>query len=531
MADDELPEPQLPAVEAPEPLASEPQAAETALPHPRPRSVGRAVTVISLRVVRGLVGAAAAILVIGAVGFVPLPTIGIEPLATTVQPEPAELLVGCAGSLLQLGDDAGTDANQLSSVGIPQLTVAAEPGRAAESTLAESDAGTGGTARAPAVLTLPASADARLAAAQAQRATDDDRLRGLAASGCVEPRSSSWLVGGATTVGRTTLLLLANPTAVTAQVTLQLWGEEGPVLAPGLNGIAVPAGTQRVIPLSGFAPDLASPVVHVEARGGLVAASLQTSVTRVLDAGGVDVVGDTAAPSRELVIPGVRIFDQEGVSSSLGIADYADLDAIARIGNPGTEDAEVEVSLTPTLAGGVATSFDLEVHAGTVTDIALSSALELGQGPLPDGSYTVTVRADTPVVAGVRVSTIPLPGVDETGQPVAAAADLAWLAAAPPLTGDALLAVAAAPEPVLVVVNPDNATRTVRLEPVDGGDTITLELPAAGSAGLTLASDTAYRLLGAEGVHAAISFAAPGQVAGYTFRSPRAADTPLVVRP
>lgn len=516
MADDELPE------------TSD---AERATSRPGTPGIGYTVTVISLRVVRGLVGLAAGALVVAAVGLVPAPGFGIEPLATTITPQPAELVATCGGSLLRLGDDTGADAAQPSPVGIPQLTVAADPGRAAETPLADSDAGTGGTSRAPAVLTLPPSGDAALAGAQSQQATGDDGLSGLAASGCAEPRSSAWLVGGATTVGRTTLVLLSNPTAVAARVTIQLWGESGPVVAPGMNGITVPPGAQRVIPLSGFAPDLASPVVHVESRGGQVVASLQTSVIRVLDPGGVDVVGAAAPPARELVVPAVRIFGQTDVSSSLGIEGYADLDAIARIGNPGDDDADVEVSLTPTEEGGVATSFDLEVHAGTVMDIALSSALELGQGPLPDGSYTVTFRSNVPVVAGVRVSTISATSVDEAGQPVAGSADLAWVTSAQALTGDGLLAVAAAPSPVVVVTNTENTARTLTFDPLDGGDSLTLEIPAVGSAALPLEPDTAYRLRGAEGLHVAISFAGSGKIASYALSSPRAADSSLVIRP
>ena len=41
-----------------------------------------------------------------------------------------------------------------------------------------------------------------------------------------------------------------------------------------MSGIVVKAGAQRVIPLAGFAPDVAAPVVHVTASGGQVVAFL-----------------------------------------------------------------------------------------------------------------------------------------------------------------------------------------------------------------------------------------------------------------
>lgn len=516
-----------------EPNTVEPNPAheEAAAPAARTASGrGRAITVVSLRVVRGLVGTAAAAVVIGAVGLVPLPTVGIDPLAVTVEPAPADILQLCAGSLLRLGDDSGANAGQASAVGTADVTVAADGGDATTTPLAQSDAGTGGTLQAPSVLDLAAAADAALAGAQTQLATGAGDLAGLAASACVEPTSSAWLVGGAATVGRTTLLLVANPTAVSAEVTIRMWSETGPVSAPGM-AIEIPPGQQKVLPLAGFAPGIASPVVHVEARGGQVVAALQTSVVRVLDPGGVDVNGAGTAPSTASVVPAVRIFDELGVSSSLGLADREDLEAIARVGNPGDADATVEVSLLPAAADGPATSFEITVPAGTVTDVPLSSALELGQAPFPDGSYSVSFQSDVPVVTGVRASTTPAPAADAGGIPQAGPVDLAWFSSAPALHGDALLAVADGPSPVLVAVNPDNAERTLTIEPLGGGEPIQLVLPPARPAAIALTPDEGYRVLDTEGVRIGVTFAGPGALAGYIMRSAREGDSPIVVRP
>jgi hypothetical protein len=56
-------------------------------------------------------------------------------------------------------------------------------------------------------------------------------------------------------------------------------------------------------------------------------------------------------------------------------------------------------------------------------------------------------------------------------------------------------------------------------------------VPASGSAAVGLDADTGYLLSGATGVAAAVTFAARGEVAGYPIVSPRAADSPLVIRP
>lgn len=511
--------------ETPAPSTEAPEPGENATPG----SLGRTVTVISLRVVRGLAGMASAAALIAAVGLVPLPTMGVTPLGTPVEPEPADLLALCPGASLRLGDETGANAGQAYAVGSPELTIVAdgEPTR----TSLVSGAAEAGPGQAPTALRLAPSETAALAATQTQHLTGQGGLHGLAIAGCTEPTSSAWLVGGATTVGRTTLLLLANPTAVQAEVSVRMWGEVGPVTAPGMKGIAVPANGQRVLALSGFAPDLSSPVVHVEARGGQVVAALQTSIMRVLDPGGLDLVSAGAGPSDRLVIPAVRIADSLGVSSSLGLEGYDDLEAILRVGNPGEATADVEVSVTPTFAGGVSTSFHLHLAGGRTTDIALATAFELGAEPFPDGSYTVTVESNSPVVAAARTSTIPAPTTDADGVVQPGGADVAWFAAAPRLTGDVALAVADAPGAVLVAAAMDGAVHTVTLTPVDGGEVLTLEVPGVGSVALPVESGAGYHVRGARGVALALSFADEGAIAGYVLRSPRAADTMLVVRP
>ena len=534
----EVPTPDVPAAEAAvEPTAPESAAPETAAPESaapergRSSGAGRRAAVMSLRIVSGVVGLAAAAAVVAGVGLMPLPTMGVEPLGTVVEPEPADLQTVCPGVLLRLGDETGGDAGSVFPVGTLSLAAAAEPGQPAATPLGGGDASAAAPPQQPSTHVLPASEGAVLATAQAQALSGQGGLQGLATAACAEPTSSAWLVGGGTTVGRTSILHLVNPTAVSAEITLELWGESGQVRAPGMAGITVPAGGRLALPLSGFAPDLASPVVHVEARGGQVAAWLQTNVTRVLDPGGVDLVGAGSAPSRELVIPAVRIRDALAVAGSLGIEGYEDLSAIIRIGNPSDEIASVEVSLTPITGGASPSTFEVSIAGGEVVDTLLEAAHELGEEVLADGSYLVSVRSDVPVVAGVRTSTIEEPRATDDGRLFAGDVDIAWFASAVALRADAALAVAQASSPVLMAVSVDGDAHTLVLESLSGGDDVMLEVPAVGAAVAQLPSGAAYRIRDADGVAAAVSFAGDGQVASYPVVAPRAADAPLVVRP
>src|SRR5690606_10588399 len=160
--------------------------------------------------------------------------------------------------------------------------------------LSRSDAGTGGTDAAPLLVSTPPGATegdlaTLISGAQVQQAQVGEFV-GLTASSCASATGDSWLPAGSTSVGRTTLITLSNPTEVPATVGLELYDSTGRVSAPGTSGIVVPPDGQRVLSLAGFVPNIPDPVVRVTSLGGQVVANLQQVTVRGLDAGGVDIV-------------------------------------------------------------------------------------------------------------------------------------------------------------------------------------------------------------------------------------------------
>ncbi|MEQ1738040.1 MAG: DUF5719 family protein, partial [Rhodoglobus sp.] len=317
-----------------------------------------------------------------------------------------------------------------------------------------------------------------------------------------------------------------------ATVTLTILGEKGAVEAPGMNGIDVPPGTQRVISLAGFAPGLVSPVVHVEARGGQVTAFLQQSIVRGLDAVGVDLVDAAPDPATDLAFPGVRIFDSVGTNRALSLDDWSDVAPIVRILNPGTTATEVTVSVTPIDPSIEGTSFPVQAEPGIVTDVPLDAGTEVDTGvALADGLYTVTMSADQPIVGGVRVSAAADIGPVETEGPVEApVSDLAWYSAAPVLTDDTLVTIAPGPDPTLAAVNPTDSEIALVLE-AQGGADITLVVPAGGAASTPVVAGTTYLLREPVGLQAAISYAADDRMAGYPISAARPVSGPILIRP
>jgi hypothetical protein len=287
-----------------------------------------------------------------------------------------------------------------------------------------------------------------------------------------------------------------------------------------------------VLSLAGFAPGVLSPVVHVEARGGQVVAYLQQSIVRGLDATGMDLVGASPDPATRQTFAGVQIFDAVGTNRAASLDDWDDVTPVVRIFNPGEETTEVTVSVTPVDPSVDGTSFPVDAEPGVVTEVAMDASIEVDSGvTLADGIYTVALSADTPFVGGVRTSAAQDIGPIETeGVVTAPASDFAWYSASPRLTGDTLFQVAQGPSPKLVAVNPTSADVELALVS-QGGEDLTLKVPAGQAASVAVAEGGSYLLTGAEGLYAAVSYASDDRMGAYPVLAARPVSGEIVIRP
>ncbi|HOB57420.1 MAG TPA: DUF5719 family protein [Rhodoglobus sp.] len=481
----------------------------------------RRVAIVGVRLVAGVVGLGVATVTIAASVLLPLPTVSSTPPSTLVTPVPTAQQQVCPGAVLRLADDTGQGATTSSALGVPTTSSASSSGSVTRSPLQQSDASTGGTAAAPVVISTPPNAAdpaevILLSGAQSQQVNEGDFV-GLAAATCSAVSADSWLVGGSTAVGRTTLLTLSNPTEVPATVDLELFGENGAITAPGTSGIVVPASGQRVLSLAGFAPDVVSPVVHVTSTGGQVTAELQQSTVRGLEPGGLDIVGATVAPATDVVIPGLRVDDLASVQTLLvGGAGFADLQTVLRLYAPGEGTVSTTISVIPEDGVGTGTSFPYEFDAGRVAEVPITD--------LESGNYTVRIVADTPTLAAVRVSNAAPAATADTP----AATDFAWLTAAVPLTSTAQLTVATGPSPLLHIANPTTAAVSMTLTAAGGEGTI-VELPAGASTSLPVEGGETYTLSGYDTLYAAVSLAGDGMIARYSAQPSGAGSDPIRV--
>ncbi|BDZ45981.1 DUF5719 family protein [Naasia aerilata] len=509
----------------------------------------RAALRIGGRVLTGVVAVGgAAALVLGA-SALPSPALSIA--GAPVDPVAVDQHRVCPGPLLQLGDASGQGATTLFSYGNPNLAAGTlTGGGAAFTALADVDLAYAVDGGASALLSAPSAADpaALLAAAQVQSVSSGDAA-GLAAVPCGEGAASSWLLAGATDTGRSSLLLLANANAVPATVDLSLYTAEGPIQAPGLGDLVVPAMSQRVLSLAGYAPGASQLAVEVRSQGGLVSAALQQTIVRGLEPGGVDVVGRTAPPATEQVLPGIRITTADAVAARGQVGGSQDVETVLRLLAPAA-DSIATVGVIPETEGGQGTSLEVELHAGEVKDVPL--------GQLAEGSYTVTVTTTEPVVATVRASTVAPPdpdaedeeesedsttldgggdgeiGYDIVGpavsdSPVAAGEriDLAWFTAGGVITTPTAFATVWADSPRLDVTNLGDAAVTVTLQGAGGEQK--LEIPARATVGTDVAPNAIYVLTGTGPVAASVSYAGVGVLAAYPVRPANGLATPLTI--
>ena len=477
----------------------------------------RRVAVLGARYAAGLIGIAVVVVAVGGAAIVPWPSIVSEPPSTLVTPVASDQLRVCPGPLLTLAEDS-TQADAATSVG-PYTAVYAARGTgsgadevpvertdltAADNSQAQRDG-------APSVLSVPvedgATAAPLIAGAQSQTGTSET-VGGLAAAACTEASSDSWLVSGSTDVGRTSLVLLSNPTTVVASVDLAVYGEAGLVDAPGSTGILVQPGSQRIVSLAGLAPNLRTPVVHVTAAGGQVAAALQQSLVRGIQPGGVELSGPTTTPSATQTIPGV-VVTELGAEASADVGAVSEDTPSVRVLVPGDTDATVSVGVQSEDGASTGTSLEVEIQAGIATEIPLSGVVA--------GNYTVKLNSDQPLVAAAATTTAG-----------SAAADFAWFSAAAPQDGDFLVSVADGPSPALHLANTSGTDTDLTITSATG-PAIDVSVAAGQSVVVAVAGSESHLVTGGTGIAASVGYTGDGQSASFTLSpiGPLAAAIPV----
>ncbi|RFA22657.1 DUF5719 family protein [Subtercola boreus] len=462
-----------------------------------------------VRILTSVVVLAAGVVAVTAAASVPWPSVTSGVPSVLVTPVASDQTRVCSGPLLAVATDGSTSTPTLASIGGTAGISAASPTGTAllSGELATPD--TPDSTEKPQKITATGADGVLIAGSQSQQLDEAD-LTGLASSACAEATAESWLVSGSTTTGRSSTVVLSNPTAVSTTVSLTIYTEAGLVQAPGANGIIVPANSQKVLTLAGLAPDAVSPVIHVTATGGRVLATLQQSVIRSLDPGGVDVAGPTEGPALTHTIPGVQIVSTSAIAERATDAASSDLPAALRVYVPGAAGATLSVTLKSETLGVPDVTASYSALAGVVTDFPFPS--------LPDDDYSITVASDQPVVVGARSSV------------VSGGTDFAWYQASPAIGGTFLFTTPIGPSPRLMLANSQGSDAAVTLTPA-AGEPITATVAGNSAAGIPISATMVYTVTTSQPLSAAVGFLGDGLISAYSISPPSPLAAPVTVYP
>ncbi|MFN8083867.1 MAG: DUF5719 family protein [Dermatophilaceae bacterium] len=283
--------------------------------------------------------------------------------------------------------------------------------------------------------------------------------RALVATPCLTPKAEHWLVGGGAQAARRERLVLTNVGANPVTATVTVLGTTGTLPAIGTNTVSVPPMSRSALLLDAIAPQDASPVVHVVATGGRLAAVLDDAWIDGATGRGADDAVSLTEPATRVIFP-------------LGLARATRL----RVAVPGPGDAQVTTTLlTPSgrkspVSNGVST-----VAHGTSADIDLTAVTE----PV----FAVELSSTAPIVAGALVQRYAV--IPAGGSIVDAQSDLAWVPAMPPVGALAGAALAPAEVPsdqvaTLFLASPDGASVSVTTIAAGQAVRVSVDIPPGG---------------------------------------------------
>lgn len=313
---------------------------------------------------------------------------------------------------------------------VPVGDVGAGGDLASEPTLRAFDAFSPGTQRAVG----DGTAMDAIIGAQVERIADGD-IAGWGALTCSAPAAEQWLVGGSTTRGSSTRLVLTNPSTAPSEVTVTLYGPLGKIEDTFV--VPVAAGSQADRLIESLAPSQSSLVVHVTATGPGIAAALQDSRLDGFQPAGTSWVGPSVA-GEKLFIPGVGLDGHDAtVTLRLMAPDGAHVDATL-VSQRGVEPWSTGTGIT--------------LEAGVVSDLAVPMSA-LG---------AIEITSDAPVFAAARTVMTRLAQEGFEGD---VAADATWVPAVA-LNPDVQVAVVPSDDARIAAYSP--YATTVSVAGIDG---------------------------------------------------------------
>lgn len=209
--------------------------------------------------------------------------------------------------------------------------------------------------------------------------SDSGDLRSLTAGGCIQSSVTSWIVGGATIVGSSSTLYVANPGNTTVNVKVTAWGASGEISLPSDGQLSIAPGKATQLALENSADADPQLALRVQAEGGRVAAWVASQKLDGESAAGSDIITSTASAGTSLTIGALSI--DKAASEITPQAAAADATATP---SP-SPSATTSATATPS-AKATAKASAKATPSATATPSAAASTAAATPSPTPSAS-------------------------------------------------------------------------------------------------------------------------------------------------
>jgi hypothetical protein avisC_02240 len=256
--------------------------------------------------------------------------------------------------------------------------------------------------------------------------SDSGDLRSLTAGGCVQSSVTSWIVGGATIVGSSSTLYVANPGNTTVNVKVTAWGASGEISLPSDGQLSIAPGKATQLALENSADADPQLALRVQAEGGRVAAWVASQKLDGESAAGSDIITSTASAGTSLTIGALSI------------------DKAASQITP--QAAAADAAATPSPSAAVSATATPSAKATAKASAKASSAAKASATPSAKASAKATAKPSATATPSATAST-----AAATPSPT------------PTASADSLDLSGALNEPRLRVLNPGDKTAHVKV--------------------------------------------------------------------
>ena len=231
--------------------------------------------------------------------------------------------------------------------------------------------------------------------------SDSGDLRSLTAGGGVQSSVTSWIVGGATIVGSSSTLYVANPGNTTVNVKVTAWGASGEISLPSAGQLSIAPGKATQLALENSADADPQLALRVQAEGGRVAAWVASQKLDGESAAGSDIITSTASAGTSLTIGALSI--DKAASQITPQAAAADAAATpspsATTSATATPSAKATAKASAKASGAAKAGATPSAKASAKASAKTSGAAKAGAAPSAAASTAAATPSPTPTAS------------------------------------------------------------------------------------------------------------------------------------